>query len=160
MTTTGTGIFYDGLTSDRHKVALDIVGDALEVKAPDGILLARWRIDEAYPLATSNEVLRIGVASATVAARLEILDAELAAALLPRLKRTDRSRLTDGRTRVRVVAWSMAAIASLVGGAIWGVPLLAGRIAPHLPVAWDIQLGEAIDAQVRQTFDPSKGSSP
>ena len=61
---TGTGIFYDGLTSDRHKVTVDIAGDAIEVKTPDGSLLVRWRIDEAYPLATSNEVLRIGVASA------------------------------------------------------------------------------------------------
>jgi hypothetical protein len=63
MTTTGTGIFYDGLTSDRHKVAVEIAGDAIEVKAPDGAVLARWRLDEVYPLATSNEVLRIGVAS-------------------------------------------------------------------------------------------------
>jgi hypothetical protein len=160
MTTTGTGIFYDGLTSDRHKVAVNIAADAIEVKTADGTLLARWRVDEAYPLATSNEVLRVGVVSGTVAARLEIHDAELAAALLPRLTRTDRGGLTDGRTRLKVVAWSMTAIASLTGGAIWGVPLLADRIAPHLPVAWEIQLGEAIDAQVRQTFDPSKGSRP
>jgi predicted Zn-dependent protease len=160
MMTTGTGIFYDGLTSDRHKVAVDIAGDAIEVKTPDGVLLARWRLDEVYPLATSNEVLRIGVASARIAARLEIHDSELAAGLLAHLKRTDRSGLTDGRTRLKVVAYSLAAIVSLVGGAIWGVPLLADRIAPHLPVAMEIRLGDAIDAQVRQTLDPSKGRKP
>jgi Zn-dependent protease with chaperone function len=160
MTTTGTGIFYDGLTSDRHKVAVDIAGDAIEVKAPDGALLARWRLDDVYPLATSNEVLRLGVASARIAARLEIHDSEMAAGLLACLKRTDRSGLTDGRTRLKVVAYSLAAIASLVGGAIWGVPLLADRIAPHLPIALEIRLGDAIDAQVQQTLDPSKGKKP
>jgi Zn-dependent protease with chaperone function len=160
MTTNGTGIFYDGLTSDRHKVAVEVAGDAIEIKATDGAVKARWRLDEVYPLATSNEVLRIGVASAKVAARLEIQDSELAAALLARLKRTDRSGLTDSRTRLKVVVYSLAAIASLVGGAIWGVPLLADRIAPHLPLAWEIRLGEAIDGQVRRTIDRSNGKKP
>jgi Zn-dependent protease with chaperone function len=160
MTTNGTGIFYDGLTSDRHEVAVEVAGDVIEVKAPDGAVKAQWRLDEVYPLATSNDVLRIGVASAKVAARLEIHDAALAAALRTRLKRTDRSGLTDGRTRLKVVGYSLAAIATLVGGAIWGVPLLAEQIAPHLPIAWEIQLGNAIDAQLRQTLDTSKGKKP
>jgi Zn-dependent protease with chaperone function len=160
MTTNGTGIFYDGLTSDRHKVALYVAGDAIEIRAADGAVKARWRLDEVYPLATSNDVLRIGVASAKVAARLEIHDSELAAALLARLKSTDRSGLTDRGTRLKVVAYSLAAIASLVGGAVWGVPLLADRIAPLLPLAWEIQLGEAIDGQVRRSIDPSNGKKP
>jgi Zn-dependent protease with chaperone function len=160
MTTNDTGIFYDGLTSERHKVAVEIAGDAIEVKAPDGTVKARWLIGEVYPLATSGDVLRIGVASAKVAARLEIHDQELAAALLARLKRTDRSGFTDARTRFRVVGYSLAAIVTLVGGAIWGVPLLAERIAPHLPIAWEVRLGDAIDAQVRQTLDTSKGKKP
>jgi predicted Zn-dependent protease len=160
MATNGTGIFYDGLTSDRHKVAVEVAGDAIEIKASDGAVKARWRLDEVYPLATSNEVLRIGVASAKVAARLEIHDSELAAALLARLKRTDRSGFTDQRTRLKVVAYSLAAIATLVGGAIWGVPLLADRIAPHLPLAWEIRLGQTIDAQVRRALDPSNGKKP
>jgi Zn-dependent protease with chaperone function len=160
MTTSGTGIFYDGLTSDRREVAVYVAGDAIEVKAPDGGLLARWRLDEVYPLATSNQVLRIGVASAKVAARLEIRDSALAEALLARLKRTGRSGFTDGGTRLKVVAYSLAAIVTLVGGAIWGVPLLAERIAPHLPIALEIRLGDAVDAQVRRTLDSSKGRKP
>lgn len=157
MATNGTGIFYDGLTSDRHKVAVEIDGDAIAVKAADGAMLARWPLDEVYPLATSDDVLKIGVASATVAARLEIHDRALAAALLGRLRRTDRSGLTDRRTRFKVVAWSLAAIVTLVGGAVWGIPLLAEQIAPHLPLSWEIRLGQAIDAQVRQTLDSANG---
>jgi Zn-dependent protease with chaperone function len=156
----GTGIFYDGLTSERHKVGVAIVGDAIEIRAADGALKAQWPIGDVYPLATSNEVLRIGVASAKVAARLEIHDQALAATLLGRLKRKDRSGLTDRRTRFKVVAYSLAAIATLVGGAIWGVPLLADRIAPHLPIEWEIRLGEAVDAQVRNMLDPSHGRKP
>jgi Zn-dependent protease with chaperone function len=160
MTTNGTGIFYDGLTSDRHKVAVDVGDGVIVVTASDGTVLAQWRLDEVYPLATSNEVLRLGLAHDKVAARLEILDPALATALLSRLKQTDRSGLTDHRTRVKVVAYSLAAIATLVGGAIWGVPLLAERIAPHLPLAWEIRLGEAVDAELRRTLDPTNGKKP
>ncbi|MBO0752811.1 MAG: M48 family metallopeptidase [Bradyrhizobiaceae bacterium] len=158
--TGGTGIFYDGLTSDRHKVAVGIADGVIVVTATDGAVKARWPLDQVYPLATSNEVLRLGLADDKVAARLEILDAELATALLSHLKQTDRSGFTDRRTRFKVVGYSLAAIATLVGGAIWGIPLLADRIAPHLPLAWEIRLGDAVDAQVRRTLDPSKGRKP
>jgi Zn-dependent protease with chaperone function len=156
----GTGIFYDGLTSERQKVGVGIAGDAVEIRAVDGTLKAQWPLGDVYPLATSDEVLRIGIATAKVAARLEIHDQALAAALLGRLKRRDRSGLTDRRTRFKVVAYSLAAIATLAGGAIWGVPLLADRIAPHLPIEWEIRLGDAVDAQVRSALDPSHGKKP
>jgi Peptidase family M48 len=160
LMTTGTGIFYDGLTSARRVVAVDIAGDMVEVTALDGAVLARWRLEEVYPLATSNDVLRVGVASAKVAARLEIHDSALAAAFLTRLKQADRTGLTDRRTRLKVVAYSLAAVASLVGGAVWGVPLLADRIARHLPIAVEISLGDTVDAQIRPMLDASGGRRP
>jgi Zn-dependent protease with chaperone function len=79
---------------------------------------------------------------------------------LSHLKQTDPSGLTDRRTRIKVVTYSLAAIVTLVGSAIWGIPLLAERIAPHLPIAWEVRLGEAVDAQVRHTFDPTNGRKP
>src|SRR6266481_5645691 len=97
-TTTGTGIFYDGLTSNRREVAVELGGDIVRVTMPGGDLLAQWRFAEISPLA---------------------------AALLARANPTDRTGLTDHRTRVKVVAFSLAAIVTLIGGAIWGVPLLA-----------------------------------
>ena len=160
MTTTGTGIFYDGLTSDRREVAVELGGDAVRVSAQGGALLAQWRFADISPMATPAGVLRVGLANAMAAARLEIHDQALAAALLARTKPTDRTGLTDRRTRVKVVAFSLAAIVTLVGGAIWGVPLLADRIAPHLPVALEMRLGDAIDMQVRQALDTSTDGKP
>jgi hypothetical protein len=160
MTTTGTGIFYDGLTSDRREVAVELGGDAVRVSAPDGATLAQWRFAEISPLATPAGVLRVGLAGGKAAARLEIRDQALAAALLARAKPADRTGLTDRRTRTKVVVLSLAAIASMVGGAIWGVPLLADRIAPHLPVALEMRLGAAIDTQIRQVLDTSTAGKP
>jgi len=160
MTTTGTGIFYDGITSDRRKVAVEISGEAIEVRSPDGAVLQRWHFADISLLATPSGVLRIGLANAAAAARLEIHDQALAAALLAHTKSADRTGLTDRRTRAKVVAFSFAAIATLVGGAIWGVPLLADRIAPHLPVALELRLGAAVDTQVRQMLDTSRDGKP
>jgi len=160
MTTSGTGIFYDGLTRDRHKGKVEVDDGVIVVTAMDGGVKARWRLDEVYPLATSDEVLRLGLTQAEVAARLEILDPAQAATVLSHLKNTDRSGMTDRRTRLKVVVYSLAAIVTLVGGAIWGVPLLADRVAPHLPLAWEIRLGEAVDAQLRRTLNPANGKQP
>jgi len=160
MTTTGSGVFYDGLTSARREVAVDIGGDAMRVSAPDGAVLAQWRFADIAPLATPSGVLRVGLANATAAARLEIHDQALAAALLARAKPSDRTGLTDRRTRIKVVAFSLAAIVTLVGGAIWGVPLLADRIAPHLPISLEMRLGAAIDMEVRQALDTSTDGKP
>jgi Zn-dependent protease with chaperone function len=160
MTTTGTGIFYDGVTSDRRKVAVEISADAVLVTGPGGILLACWRFADISPLTGPAGILRIGLANATTAARLEIHDQALAAALLARAKPADRGGLTDHRTRVKVVAYSFAAIATLTGGAIWGIPLLADQISPHLPVALEMRLGAAIDMEVRQALDTSTDGKP
>jgi hypothetical protein len=158
--TSGTGIFYDGLTSDRHEVAVELGGDAVRIGAPDGATLAHWRFADISPLATPAGVLRLGLTNSKAAARLEIHDQALAAALLARAKPSNRTGLTDRRTRVKVVAYSLAAIVTLVGGAIWGVPLLADRIAPYLPVALEMRLGAMIDMQVREALDTSTGGKP
>jgi predicted Zn-dependent protease len=160
MTTSGTGIFYDGLTSDRREVAVEIGGDVIEVRTGDGALLARWRFADISPLMTPAGVLRIGLLSGEAAARLEIRDQALAAALTAHAKPSDRTGLTDRRTRAKVVAYSVAAIAILTGGAIWGVPLIADRIAPHLPVALEMRLGAAVDAQLRQALGASIKGKP
>src|SRR5262249_20140205 len=145
MTTSGTGIFYDGLTSDRRKVAVEIGSDAIEMRTEEGALLAQWRFADISPLVTPAGVLRIGLANAKAAARLGIHDQARAAALLPPAKPSARTALPDRRTRTKVVAYSIAAVATLIGGAIWGVPLIAARIAPHLPVALEMRLGAAVD---------------
>jgi Zn-dependent protease with chaperone function len=160
MTTTGTAIFYDGSTSNRREVAVEIASDAIEVRGPGGCLKARWHFADIAPLTTQSGVLRVGLANAKTTARLEIHDQALATALLARANPADRTGLTDRATRLKVVGFSLAAIAALIGRAVWGVPVLADRIAPHLPVAVEMRLGAAIDMQVRQMLANSARGKP
>jgi hypothetical protein len=105
-------------------------------------------------------VLRLGRAKSKDTARLEIHDAALATELLGRAKRPDRSGLTDCRTRAKAACWGIAAVLSLTASAIWGVPFLAERVAPHLPVAVEARLGDAVDAQVQRLLDARGGNKP
>src|SRR5260370_20293655 len=72
MTTTGTGIFYDGLTSARHEVAVELDGDAVRVSASDGAILAQWRFADISPLATPAGGRRGRLADPNAAGRPQI----------------------------------------------------------------------------------------
>jgi len=86
-------------------------------------------------------------------ARLEVRDAALAAAIEERAPSLDRGGAADRRLRQRVVVLSLAAIASLVLTAIFGMPVLANKITPLVPPAMEKKFGEAIDKQLRPLLD-------
>jgi Zn-dependent protease with chaperone function len=156
----GSGTFFDGLTAARHPVAVALGADAIEIIEPSRGALAAWRFADIAPVATPDGILRIGQTTSKVAARLEIRDTEFASALLGRAKANGRSGLTDARTRTKVVALSMAAIASLLACGIWGIPAAADRIASHLPDAVEIHLGNAINGEVRRVLTKEAGKKP
>jgi hypothetical protein len=159
MTASGSGIFCDGVTSDRRQVAAGIGGDAIELAGPDRPVLARRHFADISSAATSAGVLRIGVANAKTA-RLEVRGQALATALLARASPADRTNLSDRATRAKAVGSGLAAIAMLVGGVIWRVPLLADGIMAYLPVALEQRPGAALEMQVRHMPDTSGGRKP
>jgi hypothetical protein len=155
-----SGIFYDGFTSARHAVAVELGPDTVDIRTADGGILAVWPFARIAPLAAPDGVLRLGEANRNSTARLEIRDAALAAALMSRAKAADCSGLTDRRKRAKVVAWCFAAMTSALACGIWGVPFVAERVAPHLPIAVETHLGTLVDAQVRQALDTRNGGKP
>jgi predicted Zn-dependent protease len=160
MSRIGSGIFFDGFTNVRHAVAVALGTDTVEISAPGGRVLAAWPFSEIAPMTTPEGVLRLGRAKSQDAARLEIRDASLAADLLGRAKRPDRSGLTDSRTRAKVACWGIAAALSLMASAIWGVPFVAERVAPRLPITAEMRLGDAVNAQIRRTLGAGSDGKP
>jgi Zn-dependent protease with chaperone function len=160
MSSIGSAIFYDGFTNTRHAVAVTLGADRVEISAPAGELLAVWRFSEIGPLPSPEGVLRLGWSKSRNAARLEIRDAGLAGELTAVAKWSDRSGLTDRRTRTKVASWGIATVLSLVASTVWGVPFAAERLAPRLPVSAEIRLGDAVDAQIRRMLDQGNGDKP
>ena len=156
MTTSGQGIFFDGETSARHDVTVELLPAALQVRSAEGTVLVEWPYGEIEALSAPDGLLRIGRIGSPKLARLEVRDQQLAHAIDELSVPIDRSGLRERRSRRKVVFWSVAATVSLLFMAIYGVPELATQLAPYVPYAAERRLGAAVDAQVRSMLDTNK----
>ena len=68
----------------------------------------------------------------------------------------DRTGAAERRLRKRVIVWTVAAAASLVLVAVYGLPALADRLAPLIPFPVEQRFGGVMDAQVRAMLDDGK----
>jgi Zn-dependent protease with chaperone function len=157
MTSSGAGIYYDGVTSAERAVTVELAPAALRIRAADGSVIADWGYGDIEAKSAPDDVLRLGLARSTVLARLEIRDPQLVAAIDVKSVPVDRSGKSERRGRAKVVAWSIAATVSLLAVAIFGVPVIATELAAVVPTGLERRLGLAVDAQVRSMLD-TKGA--
>ena len=154
----GRGIFFDGVTTARHDVVVELAPRELQVHDVDGSILAQWSYDELETLSSPEDVLRLGRAGNARSARLEIKDPQLATAIDERSLPVDRTGRIDRRLRTKVIFWSFAATASLILVAVVAMPLIATQLTPLIPYAIERRLGATIDAQTRMSLN--EGSRP
>ena len=88
--------------------------------------------------------MRVGPADEPV--RVEFSDAMLAAALAARCPDLNRRKESGGT--LRLVLWSVAAGLSVLLVALFGVPRIAGVLAPLVPVEAEARLGTVAEPQV------------
>jgi Zn-dependent protease with chaperone function len=137
-------IYYDGTSSRKRRVTLTLA-DALEI-VEDGQTIARWPYAE-IRRADGGRNVRLSCLSALPLSRLEIADkaqAERVLAMCPALDEGHHSKQTG-----KIVAWSLGAACSIVLVVLFGIPLLADRLAPMVPYAIEKRIGEAVDRQAR-----------
>ncbi|MBX9773039.1 MAG: M48 family metallopeptidase [Xanthobacteraceae bacterium] len=145
----GPAVYFDGTSSRKRQVMLRL-GPSLEI-VEDGTLVATWPFDDVRRADGAAGRLRLSCTSASALARLEVDDPATAAALVGRCKALDVDR-GGPRQTVRIVFWSAAAIASIVAIVIYGIPILADRLAPLVPRSVEQRMGQAVDMQVRALF--------
>jgi Zn-dependent protease with chaperone function len=139
-------VYRDGTSSRKRAVTLRFA-EQLQI-IEDGTVIAAWPYDD-IRRADGPHRLRVSCVSALPLARLET-DSETVA-----LELASRCRLLDahaGRQTWRIVGWSLAAACSIVAVTLFGIPLLADRLAPLVPFAVEKRIGEAVDQQVRVVF--------
>jgi Zn-dependent protease with chaperone function len=149
----GGGVFFDGKTSARQQVSVELADDLLRIRDSDGMVLDEWHYADVEQKPSPKDVLRLGLGGQTMLARLEIRDPVLAAAVDDRALTVDRTGAVDRKARLRVVGWTLVATLSLVAVAVFVVPDIAGRLAPYVPTGMERRLGDAVDRQVRATLD-------
>jgi predicted Zn-dependent protease len=145
----GAAVYFDGASSRKHQVTLRL-GPSLEV-VRDGSVVATWPFDKIRRAEGRSDRLRLSSLSAAPLARLEIDDAATAQAVIARCTALDVHRGGPNQTR-RVVLWSAAAIVSILGIVIYGLPYAADRLAPLVPYSVEQRMGQAVDSQVRAIF--------
>jgi Zn-dependent protease with chaperone function len=158
--TTAPGLYFDGVSSARHTVTVETTDDGVRIRSADGAAIADWRYAALRAMSSPDDLLRLGNAGGPELARLEIRDHALIAEIEKHADSLDRKGTTERRLRRRAVLWSIAAMVSLVLVAVFGLPLLAGQIAPHVPLSVERRLGSAIDGQVRTMLDKGHGAKP
>lgn len=143
-------VYFDGVSSRRRTVTLRF-SDRLEIDE-DGQALTAWAYSDIRRADSPPGVLRLSCSGAPALARLEVRDTALAAELVSRCAGIDDHMIGRGGVAT-IIGWSLAAAASIVAVVLFGLPLIADRLAPLVPEAFERRLGAVADAQVRTMFD-------
>jgi Zn-dependent protease with chaperone function len=142
-------IYFDGLSNRRHVVEIRL-GSNLDL-VEDGIAIASWPFDDLRAADGGHGTLRLRCASRLPLARLEVFDPAAQTEIRNRARFLESER--GGRAQTgRIVAWSLAAIVSILLIVSYGMPLVAERLTPLIPLSFEWHLGTMADNQVRAIF--------
>jgi Zn-dependent protease with chaperone function len=151
--TQGTGVYFDGVSGAPQSVTVTLEHSALAIASPAGAL-ARWDYPAIDALPAPADRLRLGLAGNRSTARIELRDPAFAAAIKQHVGFDSPQRRAGERRRRRlVVAWSAAGVAAMMAIGVTGMPLVAELLAPLIPYAMEIRLGEDTHRAVLAAFD-------
>jgi Zn-dependent protease with chaperone function len=140
-------VYFDGCSNRKRKVTLRLaVG--LEI-VEDAARVDTWPFDAVRRADAPQGSLRLSCAAAFPLARLEIADPALQQAIVACCGSLDAGR---ERQTWRIAGWSLVAVASILMLVLYGIPLVADRMAPLVPYSVERRLGDAVDKQVRFLF--------
>src|SRR5690242_15203185 len=143
-------IYFDGTSSRQHVVEVHC-GDDLAI-VEDGATVASWPYADLRVVDGGKDTLRLKCLSSLPLARLEIFDPLTQAEIRARARSLDKDRGGGHVHTGRIVAWSLAAIVSILLVVTYGVPLAAERLTPLVPLSFEQHLGAIADNQVRAIF--------
>jgi len=149
----GPAVYFDGTSSARNAVMIEAGGAGLKIVAANLHALDEWSYAELRRQSAPDGVLRLGRSGETLLARLEVRDPALIAAIEDRAVTLDRGGAAERRLRRKGVALSFAAGISLFATAAFGVPVLASRLIPFIPLSVEHKLGDAVDREIRASLD-------
>jgi len=143
-------VYFDGVTNRRHIVDLGFGADLSLLEG--GVTVASWPYDDLRAVDGARGALRVKNISGLPLARLDIFDPSAQAEIAARARYLQTGRGGGHAHTGRIVAWSLAAIVSIFLVVVYGMPLVANRLTPLIPLSFDRHLGAMADNQVRVIF--------
>jgi len=155
---TSNATYFDGYVDRRRAVALDF-GPALEI-VENGFFLVAWPYADIRRLPSSGGRMRLRALDAPRNAWLETGDEQIRREIEKHCLLLAGERPQEsGDARKRLVVALVATV--MFGAFLWGgAPRMAGLIAPLIPVEWEKKIGDAADAQARQTLSGKTCATP
>ena len=141
-------IYFNGRSNRKRSATLGLATAGVEI-VEDGMLVDVWPYASMRRADGPREVLRLHSVTALPLARLEVFDPALQAAIAARCPSLD---LGEAKQTWRIVGWSLAAVTSIVLLGVFVVPIVADRLVPFIPQAFERRLGEAVDKQAEAMF--------
>lgn len=132
------GDFHDGLTAQRHDVAVEFGVDALVLRSLDGAVLAAWPLNQIRRVDDIDGVLRL--TDALGEARLMLADRLAIAAVTLRAPHIAPAKPTASR-RLVVAAALVAGFVSIATGAWLYLPHLIDAAVMATPRSWEEPIG-------------------
>ncbi len=149
----GPAVYFDGTSSARNAVVIEAGATGFKIMGGRGRVLGEWSYAELRRQSAPDGMLRLGRSGETLLARLEVRDPALISAIEDRAVTLDRGGAAERRLRRKVVALSIAAGVSIVATAAFGLPALASRLIPFIPLSVEHKLGDAVDREIRTSLD-------
>jgi Zn-dependent protease with chaperone function len=153
-------VYFDGVTSARHDVTIELAPEAVIIRDTDGAAIDEWPYPRIKHMSAPEPIFRIGLRGTSSLARLEVTDQDVAHAIDLACPDIDRTGANARIQRRQVIAWSFVAALSLLLVGIYGIPAIADRLAPIIPQGIEQRLGAAADVQVRAMFDKGPEGRP
>jgi hypothetical protein len=141
-------IYFNGRSNRKRTATLSLATAGLEI-VEDGMLVDVWPYASMRRADGPREVLRLRSVTALPLSRIEVFDPALQTAIAARCPSLD---LGEEKQTWRIVGWSLAAVTSIVLLGVFVVPIVADRLVPFVPRAFERRLGEAVDKQAEALF--------
>lgn len=152
--------YHDGLVAATRVVTFAIT----RAPEPPEMIIAdidtldeidRWSVDDIFEVPSRKGELRLGATGRPYGARLRLTGKgwiDATRQLLPALKRQQRG---ETGAQLKIIGIATGALLSVIVAYVVGVPLLASRIVPLVPPAWEAQLGETALEQINSLVSES-----
>jgi len=154
MTIWGTGLYFDGQRPRGREVTVTLDDDHLAMVDADQVERARWGRGSLRRLPAPPGQLRL-TAEKAGDARLEVSQPGTVAALTAALAGIGGGRLST-RTTVLTGGLIVAAMLSVAGVVIFGIPAVAVRLVPLVPIGLETAIGDEVRPQIIRLL--SRGS--
>ncbi|HEX2441399.1 MAG TPA: M48 family metallopeptidase [Methylomirabilota bacterium] len=155
--------YLDGRTPRRRPARIMIGGEGLEISLTEDGGSLRWPLREIRQTQGFYPGEQVRLERGTMGEALLIADVAFLTALRAAVPEAARGFHDPARRRWQASVAVGAVLAALVVSLalyFWGIPALAGVAADHVPVSWEVALGESAVARLappsRRCLDPPR----